>query len=246
MKESIDLIYNSRNQTYKIFLKPYAENSGDLFVINPIRMLKRNTKKHHELFGDNIDKYNISEGFEYYSITNIKELFNTLCNSKPNATFSYCYKSDGRLYLCKTTGPDDSNCKHVFLCNKLWGIVCAGIVQFSKKDGKIYMDGASGTYKSKARNLYTLKADFENSFPGINIELIIDPYGNKESREKYCSLMTNESPDYKRICGLLSHDKKKKTRKRKTNKRKIYKKKIHKKIHKRKTHKKRTKKSSRK
>lgn len=202
MSVSIDLLYNPSKDTYKIFLKPNTKRSGDLGVRNFARMLVAN-KKHHDLFGKNVTTTNLPDGYEHYAITSIQGLFDKICNSVPNVTFTYCYKPDGRLYLCKTNGKgDDAKCKHAWLCNKIRGILAAGVIQFSKKDdtGIIYIDNMSGTYKTQPYNLEIFMKDFENSFPGINIELIISPNINTESRNKYCNVMTNASPDYDKVC----------------------------------------------
>ena len=208
MSVSIDLLYNHSKDTYKIFLKPNTKSSGDLGVRNFARMLVAD-KKHHDLFGKNVTTTNLPDGYEHYTITSIQGLFDKICNSAPNVTFTYCYKPDGRLYLCKTNGKeDDAKCKHAWLCNKIRGILAAGVIQFSKKDdtGIIYIDNMSGTYKTQPYNLEIFKKDFENSFPGINIELITSPNINTESRNKYCTVMTNASPDYDTLCDLSTSD----------------------------------------
>ena len=204
MSASIDLLYNPSKDTYKIFLNPNTKSSGDLGVRNFVRMLVAD-KKHHDLFGKNVTATNLPDGYEHYTITNIQGLFDKICGSSPNVTFTYCYKSDGRLYLCRTNGKeDDAKCKHAWLCNKIRGVLAAGVMQFSKRgdSGKIYIDNMSGTYKTQHSNLEIFKKDFENSFPGINIELLTSPNINAESRNKYCNVMTNASPDYDTLCKL--------------------------------------------
>ena len=233
MKFEINAYYNKKMGTYKIFLIPKNINNGDLGSIKFLRMLFANNK-HAKLFGKNIGK-NIDNGiddivvddkdFKHYIIKNTSELFKIICGDKQNVTFTYCYKSDGRLYLCKTNGKeDDEKCKHAWLCNKLQGILSAGVIHFSKKGdtGKVYIDNMSGTYKPTPYNLEVFKIHFENSFPGINIELLTSPTANPASRTKYCYVMT-DSPDYDELCrpttsGGRNKKSNKRTKKR-TNKR---------------------------
>jgi len=224
MSISFDLFYNPDKDTYKIRLQPDAYDSGNLSVRNIPRMIVSD-RRHHDLFGKNVSKTNLPDKWEHYTITSIQELFDKLCKSAPSVTFTYCYKSDGRLYLCKTNGKeDDEKCKHAWLCNKLQGILSAGVIHFSKKGdtSKVYIDNMSGTYKPTPYNLEVFKIHFENSFPGINIELLTSPTANPASRAKYCYVMT-ESPDYDELCRpTTSGGRNKRTNKRtkkRTNKR---------------------------
>jgi hypothetical protein len=220
MSISVDLFYNPDKDTYKIFLQPDAYDSGDLSVYNLPRMLVSD-KKHRDLFGKNVSITNLPDNYEHYIITNIQGLFDKLCNSEPSVTFTYCYKSDGRLYLCKTNGKeDDVKCKHAWLCNKLRGILAAGVIQFSKEGdtGKVYIDNMSGTYKTQPYNLEVFKLHFKNSFPGIDIELLTSPNTNPESRRKYCTVMTN-SPDYDMLCKPTTSGGRNRKSNKKTNKR---------------------------
>jgi hypothetical protein len=223
--------------TYKIFLKPKKINHGNLGVLNFVRMLSAD-KRHHELFDKDIGNPKSDNSFSFsskstsgpnsyrkYVINNSSTLFNIVCGNKKKVTFTYCYKSDGRLYLCRTTGKkDDDKCKHAWLCNKLYGIVSAGIMMFSKEaGGKIYIDNMSGTYKTPVPNLGIIKADFENSLPGLRIELLKSPNTNNNTKKKYCSVMTPDSVDYELLCpsartNTSSLNKKQKVGKSKKNK----------------------------
>jgi hypothetical protein len=207
--------------TYKIFLKPKTTRTGDLGVINYGRMLM-SEHRHHELFGKKTSSTNIPHGFTHAAITNIQQLFEIICGDSLSVTFTYCYKSDGRLYLCKTSGKnDDEKCKHAWLCNKLQGIIAAGIMQFSRNNDTniIYIDNMSGTYKTNDSNLDIIKEDFENSFTNINIELIKSPNIDAKYKRLYCRVMSDNSVDYEALCGEISQDKTNKRRTKKTNKR---------------------------
>ena len=70
---------------------------------------------------------------------------------------------------------------------------------FSRNDKTIYIDNMSGTYKTSIENLEILKAAFENSFTGININLLT-PMEDNEKKEQYCDVMTPDSVDYKFLC----------------------------------------------
>jgi hypothetical protein len=203
---SIDLIHNTEMDTYKIFLKPIETRSGDLGVRNLLKIWFLANQKHHGLFGKNVTTTNLPDGYEHYTITNIQGLFDKIFHVRrspvTDVAFTYCYKSDGRIYLCKTDGPkDDDKCKHAWLCDKVKGIVAAGIMQFSKKNDTniIYIDNMSGTYKTKPEDLSMLKEDFKNSFPGINIELLPSP-GVITPETIYCAAMTSETVDYPKLC----------------------------------------------
>lgn len=213
-EESEDNVYyNTDQDTYKIFLKPIETRLGDLRAWNFPRMLRADNK-HHGLFGKDVGKKNktLPTGYKSYKITSKEELFNIIFHDRSDpktggpvtdVAFTYCYKSDGRLYLCKTDGAeDDEKCKHAWLCNKLGGIAAAGLMQFSKKNDTniIYIDNLSGTYLPKPTNLDSIKKDFENSFPDINIELLSSPIGNTESKKQYCDKMTPATIDYSKLC----------------------------------------------
>jgi hypothetical protein len=213
MKSEMNAYYNKKMGTYKLFLIPKNINNGDLGSIKFLRMLFANNK-HAKLFGKNVGK-NIDNGnddivvddkdFKHYIIKNTSELFKIICGDKQNSTFTYCYKSDGRLYLCKTEGEkDDNKCKHAWLCNKIYGIVSAGIMMFSKKGNKIYIDNMSGTYKTQESNLEIIKTDLENSFSGIKIKLLKSPLENERVKKIYCSVMKSDSVDYNSICKQTS------------------------------------------
>ena len=236
MSTSINLLYNQNKDTYKIFLKPNTKSSGDLHVRNVFKMLVAN-KKHHDLFGKNVSLTNNPENYISHTITSNQELFDIICGKYENATFTYCYKFDGRLYLCKINGiEDDEKCKHKWICNKITGIVCAGVMQFSIGECTIYIDNMSGTYKPQYSNLEIFKKDFENSFPNINIKLlqplIDDP--SRDDRSTYCDVM-KASPDYDMVCksatSTNSGGRNKKTNKKTKNRRKT-RRKITKKIYK--------------
>ena len=236
--ESIDLIHNTNMDTYKIFLKPTEGHSGHLGVRNVGRMITANNE-HHDLFGDNVKRtmkmrgedipLTLPKNYKGYEITSIEDLFYKIFHDRrdpktggpaTDVAFTYCYKSDGRLYLCNTVGPkDDAKCKHAWLCNKLEGIAAAGIMQFSKKGDTniIYIDNLSGTYKTKDTDLDVIKDDFKNSFPGINIELLPSP-GVVTPEDKYCDVMTSETVDYYKQCESTTSGGRKKKSKKKSKK----------------------------
>ena len=199
---SIDLIHNTKENTFKIFLKPIIGRSGNLAMLLKSTYKRVLSGRHHyKLFGSKVDRDNLPDGYEHSIIENIQQLFNKLCGSENNATFTYCYKPSGRLYLCKTFGKnDDPKCKHTWLCNQARNIVSAGIVQFSKANETVYVDNMSGTYKTQQSNLESFEDDFERSFPGIKIELITSPNIDKKSKERYCNVMNNNSVDFYKLC----------------------------------------------
>jgi hypothetical protein len=197
--------YWPKNNTLKIFLNPKQKNTCNLGVVNYKRMMKAE-KEHHALFDKNIGKgkdENYDTNVITKLLTNKTELFDFVYSGediKTKITFTYCYKADGRLYLCKTEGvQDDQKCKHAWLCNKLAKICSAGIIMFSKENHTVYIDNASGTYKTKETNLDIITRDLKNTFGDLNVELLL-PNKNIDEKKKYCEVMNKDSVDYLKLC----------------------------------------------
>lgn len=219
-QQGIKVFYGAKMGTFKIFLNPDPNNKKEcnLGVRNIPRMMSADNR-HHELFGKGTGKKSSlfssflgkkmeDDTFENGIVNNTDDLFREIFdklktninNDNNTLTFTYCYKSDGRLYLCNTKGKvDDEKCKHAWLCNKIQGICSAGIMMFSRNDKTIHIDNMSGTYKTSNENLKILKAAFEISFPGININLLTPMEDNKKN-EQYCDVMTTDSVDYEFLC----------------------------------------------
>jgi hypothetical protein len=121
-----NVYYNTKMDTYKIFLKPIENRLGDLRAWNIPRMLTADNE-HHDLFGKDVGKNieTLPSGYKSYKITSKEKLFNIIFHDRhdpktdlwitgrrdpktgdpvTDVAFTYCYKSDGRLYLCKTNG----------------------------------------------------------------------------------------------------------------------------------------------
>ena len=145
-KQGIRLYYNSNMETYKIFIKPKIKRVGNLnyrHLDMPTFLYKKtySSTEHKSLFDKyvgTIIPFNKTDAWSYHLINSNDKLFEIICGTLSDVTFTYCYKSDGRLYLCKIEGEkDDEKCKHAWLCNKVDGIVCAGSMKISKLEKKI-------------------------------------------------------------------------------------------------------------
>jgi hypothetical protein len=114
-----------------------------------------------------------------------------LCE-EAESVYNYCYKPDGKLYLCKTYGyADDEKCKHVWLCNQASGICAAGIITLIDKETpmgetiqKVFIDLISGSYITEMPGLEILKADLLNTIPGLDI-VLLDFYRPMTERERH-------------------------------------------------------------
>ena len=198
MNKFIKVLKFSKTNTIKIFLKTPDITSDCKLKMKILgtpflKFLFHANKKHSELFkSDDVIEHQIST----YS-----ELFDVVCGDEEKSTFTYCFKSDGRLYLCKVkTKENDMNCKHVFLCRKMGGICAAGIIVFIKDIKEIYIDNLSGTYRTYIENIELLKNSLILSFSDISNNKIKAIDIKKEKNKKtYCNIF-KESVNFKTIC----------------------------------------------
>jgi len=108
--DQIVILKYPKSDSFKIKLNPVIANNKacNLYTVNLPRLLSSGTDKHDDLFR----VYSDTQTF-YLKKTDINEFFETVCSDLESSTFTYCYKSDGRLYLCKNRGyRSDSRCKH--------------------------------------------------------------------------------------------------------------------------------------
>ena len=191
--------YWSETNTFKILFK-YNAGPCNLTANNVGRFLKGQLKGKHNKFKDSDALSLIMRDKE--------DFFNLLCHTDRESTFTYCFKSDGRLYLCKTEGTSyEGPCKHMWLCNKLvgmgdTGICCAGIMKIVRPKN-VYIDNLSGTYKPTMENLESLKDCLLQYFPDLKIRLL-NPFNNKTDQKTYCKIMDINNIDYQKVCGEFS------------------------------------------
>jgi hypothetical protein len=174
--------------TFKIFLTPTKHYCSlkDVRIFSLFRQIVFSHSNHNRLFKD---KHNILK----IDSTN---LFDTICKNNIRATFTFCYKSDGRLYLCKTYGKTyDQKCKHAYLCNKLKNICSSGIIMFDKEKRIIYIDNLSGTYIPKEKNLNYLKNDLIHTFGNLNIKILL-PFNSSSEKTTWCNIMNQDHINY--------------------------------------------------
>ena len=145
--------------------------------------------------------YNKNNINKFISVNTFSDFIKTILNGHKTKTFTYCFKNNGKLYLCQTySSADDLKCKHQFLCNSLSNICAAGIIVF-KDNESIFIDNLSGTYLPEKHNIMMLKESLMNSF-GKHIDNkihIIMPLSNINDKNKYCEHFKN-SVDYEKYC----------------------------------------------
>jgi hypothetical protein len=190
--------YWNENDTFKIMFK-YDAGDCNLRAQNVARYTKAEGK-HKELFK--------TKGLELL-IRDEGDFMNLLCHTNLNSTFTYCFKSDGRLYLCKTSGEKDENkCKHMWLCNKLvsmgsTGVCSAGVMKVIRPN-KVYIDNLSGTYKPTIKDLESLQACLLQYFPDLNVGLL-NPFQSPREKRRYCKIMDTNNMDYSNICSEFTN-----------------------------------------
>jgi len=188
-----------QTNTFKILFK-YNAGPCNLTAINLGRFLKGQAKGKHDKFKDSDALSLIMRDKE--------DFFNLLCHTDRESTFTYCFKSDGRLYLCKTEGASyEGPCKHMWLCNKLFGfgdtgICCAGIMKITRPN-KLYLDNLSGTYRPTMENLESLKGCLLQYFPELKVRLL-NPFNSQKDKKTYCKIMDMNNIDYQKVCGEFS------------------------------------------
>ena len=194
LKNGIKIIEWPQYSTFKVFL-PCDIKDCKLRAINIPRYI----------FTVLLEKNIVNEKSKHTvnTVYTTKDFLDTLC-STDTCTFTYCFKNDGTLYLCKTTGKQDYNrSKHMRLCrtlktsNKL-RVCSAGNIKIDKIESTIYIDNLSGTYKPSLHHMESLQKCLQH-FNGLTIE-ILTPHKDESHTKHYCKRMDSNAVDYHTLC----------------------------------------------